>query len=160
MFESAIRINQLMMQYGQMMLADIADERMAEQPLPGVNHPAWIVGHLAYSADGVLVLLGGEKPPQGKWNLYEPGSKPTTARNDYPPKEELLALWEQGFARAREAAAGATAEQIAGPNPNPMLREALPTVEDAVTFLLTAHLGAHLGQLATWRRMIGMAPLF
>jgi hypothetical protein len=41
-----------------------------------------------------------------------------------------------------------------------MLKEALPTIEDAVTFLLTAHLGAHLGQLSAWRRMIGKAPLF
>ena len=30
----------------------------------------------------------------------------------------------------------------------------------AVAFLLTGHLGVHLGQLSTWRRMIGMPRLF
>jgi hypothetical protein len=34
------------MQYCRMLMADIADERMAEEPLPGVNHPAWKLGPL------------------------------------------------------------------------------------------------------------------
>jgi hypothetical protein len=160
MFESAIKSNLLMIQYAHMMLDDIPDERMSEQPVPGVNHPAWILGHLAYSAGGIVALLGGQKPPKDEWTLYSPGSKLTTNRGDYPPKEQLIGLFAQGFALAREAAAVATVGQVQGENPNPMLKEALPTIEDAVTFLLTAHLGAHLGQLSAWRRMIGKAPLF
>ena len=29
--------------------------------MPGVNHPAWILGHLAFSADMIAGRLGGEK---------------------------------------------------------------------------------------------------
>ena len=39
-------------------------------------------------------------------------------------------------------------------------KDALPTLKDVVAFLLTAHLGVHLGQLSSWRRMIGLPPLF
>ena len=54
----------------------------------------------------------------------------------------------------------ATPEQLARPSTNPYTKEALPTVGDGVAFLLTGHLGVHLGQLSTWRRMIGLGPLF
>ena len=46
MLDTEIKINRFLMQYCRMLMADIADERMAEEPLPGVNHPAWILGHL------------------------------------------------------------------------------------------------------------------
>ena len=51
MLESALRVNQFLVSYCRMLVGDIADERFTEQPLPGVNHPAWILGHLAFSAD-------------------------------------------------------------------------------------------------------------
>ena len=34
MLDSELKVNQLLMQYWRMLVADIADERMAEQPLP------------------------------------------------------------------------------------------------------------------------------
>jgi len=40
------------------------------------------------------------------------------------------------------------------------MKEMLPTVRDGVSFLLTGHLGVHLGQLSAWRRMVGLPPLF
>jgi hypothetical protein len=29
-----------------------------------------------------------------------------------------------------------------------------------VAFVLTGHMGVHLGQLSCWRRMIGLPPMF
>jgi hypothetical protein len=142
-------------------LQGIADERMAEQPLPGVNHPAWILGHLAFSADIAISRLGGEKTLPPAWvSLFERGSKISSARNDYPSTDELLRAVEQGFERARQLAQSATSEQLAAPTANPAMKAALPTVREGVAFLLTGHLGVHLGQLSAWRRMIGLAPLF
>ena len=40
------------------------------------------------------------------------------------------------------------------------MKEGLPTIRDAVAFLLTGHLGVHLGQLSMWRRLLGLPPLF
>ena len=49
MLDNAIQVNLFLMHYCQMLVGDIADERMAEQPHAGVNHPAWVVGHLAWA---------------------------------------------------------------------------------------------------------------
>jgi hypothetical protein len=161
MLDSETRINRFLMQYARMLVADIPDERLAEQPLPGVNHPAWVLGHLAFSTDVAAGLLGAAKALPPEWApLFGPGSKPSAARGAYPPGHELLGALERGFERVRQQAADATPEQLAQPTTNPRMKDALPTVKDLVAFLLTAHLGVHLGQLSSWRRMIGLPPLF
>jgi hypothetical protein len=161
MFADEIKINQFLLLYCHMLIADIADERMAEQPMPGVNHPAWILGHLAFSAELIVCRLGGEKFLPGEWSeLFKPGSSPRAARGDYPSKDELLKALEDAFAHARSAVAGASAEALAVPTPNPRMKEVLPTLRENAAFILTGHLGVHLGQLSSWRRLIGLPPLF
>ena len=61
MLQEAIHVNQFLVGFGQRLVSEIPDERMTEQPLPGVNHPAWILGHLALTADGVGEMFGGQK---------------------------------------------------------------------------------------------------
>jgi hypothetical protein len=161
MFESECNINRFLLGYARTMLAEIADERLIEQPLAGVNHPAWILGHLAYSGDGAVGVLGGQKALAADWiKRFGPGSKLSATRTDYPSKEELLQVLDERFDKARQLAAGAQPEKMASPNPNPRLKAGLPTVQDAVSFLLTGHLALHLGQLSAWRRMIGLSPMF
>ena len=161
MLESELKVNQFLVGYCRMLVGDIAEERLTEQPLASVNHPAWILGHLAYSADRASTLLGAPKELPATWTgQFGPGSKPSTTRIDYPSKDELLKAVEQGFARLRQVAAEATPEQLTKPSTNPRMKDALPTIQDGVAFLLTGHLGVHLGQLSMWRRMIGLPPLF
>lgn len=161
MLESSLKANRFMLGYCQMLVGDIPDERFTEQPLPGVNHPAWILGHLAYSADGCTALLGGQKLLSAEWvKKFGPKSQLTAVRSDYPTKEELLATLERTFDKARKLAAEATPERLAAAHSNPAFAQAMPTVADLCSFLLTGHLGVHLGQLSSWRRMIGLPPLF
>ena len=161
MFEAECNINRFLLGFARMLAAEIPEERWAEQPMPGVNHPAWIFGHLAYSADGAVGALGGQKTLTVEWiRRYGAGSKVSAVRADYPSKDELLRILEGRFDEARQLAAAARPEQVALPNPNARLKEGLPTVRDAVAFLLTGHLGVHLGQLSAWRRMIGLSPMF
>jgi hypothetical protein len=161
MLDSAIQVNLFLMQYCRTLVKDIPDERMAEQPHEGVNHPAWILGHLSLTGDGALGLLGVQKSLPPEWaTLFGRGSKPSTARSTYPSKAELLETVEQKYAKARQKAAAATPELLSQPNANARLKETLPTSKDLVAFLLTGHLAGHLGQLSAWRRMIGLGPLF
>ena len=161
MLDSDIKINLFLMQYCRTIMADIPDERLTEQPLPGVNHPAWILGHLALTAEFAAAFLGAEKRLPQEWGpLFRPGSKLESERGKYPSKEVLMREVEQGFERLRQRAATATPEQFAQPSTNPRIKDALPTAKDVAAFLLTGHMGGHLGQLSTWRRMIGMPPLF
>ena len=54
----------------------------------------------------------------------------------------------------RDLIAGAPAasiETLAAPNPYEPARGAFPTAGSFVAYLLTGHLGYHLGQLSIWR---------
>ncbi len=161
MFDTECNINRFLLGYAHTLVDELDDNRLCEQPVPGVNHPAWILGHLALSGDGAVGVLGGQKTLAGDWTKeFGTGSKPSALRADYPSKAELLRVLEERFATARELAAAASPEKVALPNPNGRLKDKLPTVRDAVAFLFTGHLALHLGQLSAWRRLIGLAPLF
>jgi hypothetical protein len=161
MLREAIHVNQFLVGFGQRLLSEIPDERMTEQPLPGVNHPAWILGHLALTADGVGEILGGKRTLPAEWStLFGQGSQPSSVRSGYPSKSELLRAFEECHHRLREQAAAAGPEVLAQPPTNPRAREVFPTLKELATFILTGHVGVHLGQLSAWRRMIGLPPTF
>ena len=161
MLQAAIHVNQFLVGFGQSLLDEIPDERMTEQPLPGVNHPAWILGHLALTADGVGATFGGQKTLPAEWStLVGQGSKPSSVRRDYPSKSELLRAFAECHHRLREQVAGAGPELLSQPPAHPRARAAFPTLMELATFILTGHCGVHLGQLSAWRRMIGLPPTF
>jgi hypothetical protein len=161
MLDTAIQVNRFLMGYLRRLIEDLADERLAEQPHAGVNHPAWILGHLALTADSVQALLGAQKTAPADWaSLFGSGSKPNTSRSAYPSKDELVHAVEHNFEQLRQRVVLATAEQLSQPNPHARTKAGLPTVKDVLAFLLTGHLGVHLGQLSAWRRLIGLPPMF
>ncbi len=161
MLDSAIQVNLFLVGYCRRLVGEIADERLAEQPHAGVNHPAWILGHLALTADGALGMLGAQKALPAEWaTLYGRGSKPSAQRGLYPSKDELLRVLEHGYQQVRQKAAAADPEQLSRPTKNPVTKETLPTLKEMVAFLLSGHMGVHLGQLSSWRRMTGLPPLF
>jgi hypothetical protein len=161
MLDNAIQVNLFLMQYCQMLVGDVADEWLAEQPQAGVNHPAWILGHLAWAADGALAMLGAPKLLPDEWKtLFGSGSTPVPSRATYPSKEELMQAVEEGYRQARQQAASAGPEQLSRPTTHRRAKETLPTFHEMVTFVLTGHLGVHLGQLSSWRRLRGLAPMF
>jgi len=88
------------------------------------------------------------------------GSTPSTNRADYPSKEKLLQLLNETHERLYQLIAAADESQLDAPTPFPRLAAGLPTIREALTFILVGHVGVHLGQLSTWRRMIGLPPLF
>jgi hypothetical protein len=61
-----------------MLVGEIADERLAEQPLAGVNHPAWILGHLAWTAD--------------RWGSH---CRFDLAQPDPPECQDTISIWRQ-----------------------------------------------------------------
>jgi hypothetical protein len=161
MLETEITMNRFLVGYCRMLVDDVADERFAEQPLMGINHPAWTLGHLAVTAERGITILGGKPElPEEWWTLFGPGSKPLSERSVFPSKADLIEATEGSFDRLRTAAAAATPEQLSMPSSHPRTKRSLPLVKDLAAFLLTAHFGIHLGQLTMWRRMIGLPPMF
>jgi len=161
MLDAEIKVNQVLLQYFRMLVGDLPDERLTDQPLPGVNHPAWILGHLATAADSAAKRLGEPYLLPDDWSArYKGGSVLTSVREQYPSKAELMNAVEKGYARIQALVGAARADQLAQPSRHERLEALLPTVGDLLAFLLGAHMAVHLGQLSAWRRMIGLPALF
>lgn len=163
MFEQEIVLYGFTLSYGRMQALDIPDEQFADQPAAGVNHPAWIFGHLSISTDYALKQLGAETHCPPEWfKLFGPGSQAEPDRAKYPAKKTLLDAWKAGHEQVLAALPSADPAKLAAPHTLPMelLRKAFPRTRDLLAHLLTTHEAAHLGQLSMWRRLKGMKPLF
>lgn len=57
-----------------------------------VNQPAWTLGHLVISANGLAMFLGLESQASDGWDrVFATGGIPSGDAADYPSKDELLA---------------------------------------------------------------------
>jgi hypothetical protein len=159
MFERERKLYGLMLGLCKMQTGDVDDARLADLPAPGVNHPAWILTHLAICTDIAARLLGQPTRCPKEWHQRcGPGSTLTAERNFYASKRELLAALEAGHACVSEAAGRATEDVMLRPHGVELafVKNTFPTVGDLVAHLMTTHTGFHLGQLAIWRRMVGL----
>lgn len=138
---------------------DVAEEQMAAQPSGLVNHPAWTLGHLGATSDALAGMLGLPSTFPEAWrDSFRMGGIPSGDGSAYPSKAELVAHLRAQHERVAQAVAAADAEQLGQPPPNPRLRERFATVGDFAAVLLTNHEANHIGQLATWRRAMGLGP--
>ncbi len=146
--------------YAKQITADIDDVSMCQQPM-GLNHPAWLLLHLATAADYASTLLGGPGVCPASWNALADTKKPQTqTRSDYPSKEELLSTFEKAFRNAADLYEKKSTDELNQPQKLGFFETELPTVGDMAGFLLVAHTNLHLGQLSAWRRATGKSPLF
>lgn len=146
--------------YAQLLVADIDDIEMANIPHPGMNHPAWILGHLILVADMGAKLLGEEQILDASWmEKYGPGSTPVSDRSAYPSKDELLTTMKEIYQRTEQFAAAAEDAVLEAKNPTPIFPQQFPTLGDLLTHVLTTHPATHLGQLSAWRRCLGKGPV-
>ncbi len=143
--------------YARRLVADIPDEQMAAQPAAGMNHAAWVLGHLAYVFDSMIAVWGQKPTMSPEWKeLFNVASKPLNDGSKYPSKAELWQAYETAYQRIVDAVRGASDEDLAREFPNPKLRTLMPTVGVAMVHILTSHQGQHLGQLSAWRRAQGL----
>ena len=146
--------------YAKQILADVDDASMCQQPM-GLNHPAWLIMHLATAADYASSLLGGKGVCPADWNAKADTKKPLTQnRGDYPSKEELINTFDAAFRHAADLYQKSSEADLNKPQKLGFFETELPTVGDMATFLIIAHTNLHLGQISAWRRATGKAPLF
>ena len=139
----------------ELLVKDVSAEQMAEQPGGVINHPAWSLGHLVMAADGLGQMLGLESNvPEGWSETFKTGGEPSGDLSAYPDKEEILEALREHHARNTEAVKNIDASRFAEPNPNE--ESYFPTLGDMIVFLMTGHEMDHLGQIAAWRRAMGL----
>lgn len=157
MLQQVLRVYGMNLKLAEMHVSDLSDAQMVEQPAGVINHPAWTLGHLAMVADNLAKLLGLESTYPEAWRAAGmPGGTPTGNAADYPTKQQLLNQLTAQHQRVAEAFGAVDAGRLAQPHPNERARERFPTVGDYAVTLMTTHEAGHLGQLAAWRRAMGL----
>jgi hypothetical protein len=144
--------------YAKRLVADIPDDAMASQPSPGMNHAAWVLGHLACTADMLGDMIGVKPACPPEWaTLFDWNSNPSSDASRYPVKSVLLKALEDAHAGIAAALPGVAESRWSETTPLEAIRGFLPTIGDCFVFVMAAHENMHLGQLSAWRRVQGMA---
>lgn len=143
--------------YAKRLVADIPDDTMAVQPAPGMNHAAWVLGHLACTADMLGAMIGVTPACPPDWAaLFDWNSSPSSDASRYPAKATLLKALEDAHAGIAAALPHIPAARWAETTPLEAVRGFLPTMGDCFVFVMAAHENMHLGQVSAWRRAQGM----
>ena len=130
----------------------LEDRHRAYEPSPGTKTAGWLVGHLVVTGDFARKLCGLSALAPKDWRPhFAPGSSPSHAADSYPPMGALIEAYQKVYTDLTSNAPAATAEALALPNPFEPARGAFPTAGSFAVYLMTGHLGYHLGQLSLWR---------
>lgn len=161
-FETERAMYKVTQGYGEMLLASISPNEAFNCVCQNGNHPAWIMGHLAFVADRMVKRLTGEsRLDHDQWGrMFGLGSEAVGDELGYPSWDELVSAWRQAHLDLEAAATDPDPTILEQPNTNARLAEFLPTMGGMLSFVLTSHEAIHIGQLSTWRRVKGKERLF
>ena len=147
--------SKLIIAEGNELLSQIPRELWFTQPKPFANPIAWHVGHLAVTTNFGLKVLGQELVVNKDWNaMFGRGSEPNYEPATQPGTAELLEKMNLAQSKLLEAYLQVDESVLAGENVLERLRERFPTNSDFATYLLTAHAGLHVGQIALIRKVL------
>lgn len=142
------------------LLDSIPEAKLTAQPVAGMNHAAWLAGHVAMTDDFFLSEIAGQDPKcPAEWKeTMWMGSTAVDDPSKYPPMSELRAM----LADRRQALCDWFASRS-----DEQLIEKLPEdwqgfAENYAVLMSTiaAHETMHAGQLTVVRKGLGLNPVF
>lgn len=143
----------------ELLVKDLTAEQMTTQPHGLINHPAWNLGHLVSSAHEACKLVGIESSlPDGWSKKFLAGAPPDPDPASNPSRDELLTEFRACHERVSQALPTLDPETLAKQHPDEGARKYFPTLGDHLVYMMTAHEMDHLGQVAAWRRAMGLKP--
>jgi uncharacterized damage-inducible protein DinB len=160
--DSIIRQYDFNLEYARILVKDLTKEQMTTVPGPGlVNHPAFTLGHLISGSAGMAEDLGGHFEMTEQWKeLFlrkGPGDPrlPDPDAEKYPAKSQLLKELDSQHERVKFWLRKKTRKQLMEPV-QWRFSSHMPTLLDLTVFMCINHEAMHLGQLAAWRRAMGL----
>lgn len=150
------------LEYAKALVQDLTEEQMTVIPARGLdNHPAFTLGHLISGSADLASDLGEDFEMPDKWaQLFVrqgPGDprKPDPDKNKYPSKNALITELENQHDKVKQLLKNLEETKLNEPL-TWRFSNFLPTLGDVVTFMCINHESMHLGQLAAWRRSMGL----
>lgn len=142
--------------YMKRLLADVPQEKMALQPLPKMNHPAWILSHLNIYHRPIEAMLLGEDFEDTKDHKFGMKSICQPDASLYEDKAVLLDAFIKGHEKVSAALRKGGQPALEKQTPLERWRANMPKVGIVLPYLMLVHESTHLGQISTWRRVQGM----
>jgi len=131
------------------------------QPAPDVNHPLWLLGHIAGSEDHLILgfCRGESLLPEEYGTLFAMGSKLLADPSGYPAGEEILDHMVRVHEAALDYVRGASQGELDQPpvtfdRLDERARQLFATRGRCVWFHAN-HEALHTGQMAYIRRLLG-----
>ena len=141
-------------------IADVPDGQLTAQPDGVPNHAAWTIGHLVFIAHEIGGVIGIEPWLGDEWTRQVgPGSKPLPPGDEPISRDTLLAALQTAQAKLTTAIKALKDSELDAPFPDPGYAAVFPTVRHALTQVLLGHTAFHIGQIAVWRRALGLPPM-
>ncbi len=159
--EREIQLNQFTIRYMALLLRDVSADQIYDGQSDGVNSPGWCLGHLAVEGDHAIMHAGGERISPQEWDQYFLMNASGPWQPDrLPAKDELVQAVEAIYERLREIAGELSPEFLSAECHSDFLRPVLKTEGLWYAHMLTTHVAMHCGNIAIWRQMRGLGPLF
>lgn len=153
---------QFNLQYAHQLVADVEDQLMTRSPAEGLeNHPAFTIGHLVSGAALTSKYLGGPYELDADWeHLFKrngPGDPRYPNKDEalYPTKEELLNELKRQHKLVESLILNLDEARLDEPV-KWRFHNYMPNLGDLLVFMCITHESMHLGQLAAWRRAMGL----
>ncbi len=159
---------ELSLSYGERLLKDVTPDKFARYASVGgvvieANHPAFSYGHLSLYGPRILTQLGipGPTVPDGFEALFSKDAKCVDDPNGtiYPAMDKITAAFFDGYRAAVSTFRSLPDSALQVPNPmeGPQAVR-FPALGSLQNFYAGGHIMMHLGQISTWRRMMGLGP--
>lgn len=137
--------------YAKPLLNDLKEEHLAVAAKNGKT-AGWLVGHLCITGDFIRRKTGRPPLTPKDWGpRFAPGTTPSRSPADYPPLSELRNAFEGVYRDLADAAPTISEDILAAPSPFEPGRARFPSTREFLTWVMTGHLGYHIGQLYGWR---------
>jgi hypothetical protein len=146
-----------LVKYAAPSLSDLTDEHLTRASSAGGKTAGWILGHLCITGDFVRRKAGRPPFTPKEWGpKFAPGTSAPVSAADYPRMSELRETFNRIYTDLADSAPDFPAELLAGPNPFEPARPRFTTFAEFLSWIMSGHLGYHLGQLSEWRAAQGM----
>ena len=150
------------LEYARALVHDLTGDQMTVIPTDGLeNHPAFTLGHLVSGSALLAEDLGGEFEMPDNWaDLFlrkGPGDprKPDPDKRKYPTKHLLLRELEDQHNKVKSLLNNIDIKKLSE-SIKWRFSSYMPTLLDIIVFMCVNHEAMHLGQLAAWRRAMGL----
>jgi hypothetical protein len=149
--------------YTEQLLADIDQESWYEQPIDGMNHIAWQVGHLTMAQYGLALLrqrgresADRELIPRSYLRMFAKGSSPSIDVDARPDPAEIRSVFDRVHQQVLKELEAYPLEQLDTPVELPYV--AFPNKLGSL-IMSAHHEMLHAGQIGMLRRLLGKPPI-